>query len=639
MRAIKSALILVSLAWLFVATGSLAVSAPRTGGTWYVAPLPAENDGNDCATTTTPCATINAALNKPGFVAGDTIRVAVGTYTGSGDQVVLLDKSATLSGGWDATFTTQTGMSTIDGEETRRGILLINAPQVTIEQVIVQNGSGDPGGGIYSDGILTLANCAIKGNSSPETLGGGGIYNQNTLTITNSTIGNNSTEGEGGGIYNLGSLIISSSVIRNNSANRQGGGIYNQNSLIINNSTISGNNSIGSFGGGIENYVGTATLSSITISGNRGYYTGGLTSSYASVSMKNSILAGNIAAVANTGQDCAGSINSMGYNLIGNTSYCNLVPSSGDLTDVDAGLRPLLDNGGLTYTHALLAGSLAINTGNPSGCSDNSGNLLLTDQRGVSRWGRCDIGAYEWQVPTVPGQMFLPMVSKNFALSGIAGVVTNNGVPIGGVSLQLRFFNGSSWSIIGGATTDTNGYFFFANIPGLGPLQRYYVLYWNSGTAGHLSFWRTRTLTYYSAGGYVEIGRFDIADITLTTPSPGATVALPYTFQWNPRPATPSDSYEFDLFDPTTGSPWWYTSPLGYAGSYMLTGLPSGFSVGTPYCWVPGVYSPDGGFGMSYYCYFVRFSNSGSKPAPLAPVKTNRALDDLPKQQFIHKRP
>ena len=48
-----------------------------------------------------PCATINAALNKPDFVAGDTIRVAAGTYTGAGEQVVLLDKSATLSGGWN----------------------------------------------------------------------------------------------------------------------------------------------------------------------------------------------------------------------------------------------------------------------------------------------------------------------------------------------------------------------------------------------------------------------------------------------------------------------------------------------------------------------------------------------------------
>jgi hypothetical protein len=54
------------------------------------------------------------------------------------------------------------------------------------------------------------------------------------------------------------------------------------------------------------------------------------------------------------------------------------------------------------------------------------------------------------------------------------------------------------------------------------------------------------------------MGSFDIADITLTSPSPGATVKLPYNFQWNRRTATPSDSYEFNLFDHNDGNPWWW---------------------------------------------------------------------------------
>ncbi|MGZ9226502.1 MAG: choice-of-anchor Q domain-containing protein, partial [Anaerolineales bacterium] len=47
--------------------------------------------------------------------------------------------------------------------------------------------------------------------------------------------------------------------------------------------------------------------------------------------------------------------------------------------------------------HALLPGSPAIDTGNPAGCTDQNGNLLTTDQRGVARpqGGRCDIGAFE----------------------------------------------------------------------------------------------------------------------------------------------------------------------------------------------------------------------------------------------------
>ena len=57
----------------------------------------------------------------------------------------------------------------------------------------------------------------------------------------------------------------------------------------------------------------------------------------------------------------------------------------------------LRDNGGPAETEALLAGSPAIDGGNPAGCTDLAGNLLTTDERGVSRpqpsGGRCDIGA------------------------------------------------------------------------------------------------------------------------------------------------------------------------------------------------------------------------------------------------------
>ena len=66
-------------------------------------------------------------------------------------------------------------------------------------------------------------------------------------------------------------------------------------------------------------------------------------------------------------------------------------------------LGPLKNNGGPTQTHALVAGSPAIDAGDPGGCRDNSGALLQTDQRGFARHvdgnndgtARCDIGAVE----------------------------------------------------------------------------------------------------------------------------------------------------------------------------------------------------------------------------------------------------
>jgi len=81
-----------------------------------------------------------------------------------------------------------------------------------------------------------------------------------------------------------------------------------------------------------------------------------------------------------------GNVVSGGNNLIQDDS-CN--PAASDLVGADAKLGPLASNGGPTQTHALLAGSSAIDAANDTLCP-------ATDQRGINRQGaHCDIGAYE----------------------------------------------------------------------------------------------------------------------------------------------------------------------------------------------------------------------------------------------------
>src|SRR6185436_18715609 len=136
------------------ASGAGSASFSLQNTLWHVAPT--GNDSNSCLLPVSPCATINGALNKA--VAGDTILVAAGTYTGSGNEVVLIDKSITLSGGWDASFTMQNGTSFIDGQGARIGVLATNAVSAVIDHFTIQNGNYIYGGGVKNSGGTLIIN-------------------------------------------------------------------------------------------------------------------------------------------------------------------------------------------------------------------------------------------------------------------------------------------------------------------------------------------------------------------------------------------------------------------------------------------------------------------------------------------------
>lgn len=379
--------------------------------TWYVATV--GNDSADCRSASTPCLTINAAVNKA--ESGDIIKVAVGTYTtDSGYQVVRIGKGITLSGGWDAEFIIQNTLSVIDGQTTHTGILVYDSLyEVVIDHFKIQNGFNDfTGGGIYNNSVLTLNNSIVTNNTSNNI--GGGIFNLGTLTINNSTIGNNIAAalggtggGGGGGIENMGgTLTLNNSTVYGNTLKGDftGSGISSSGTVELNNSTISGN--LGGDGSGISLFGSTVSINNSTISKNQ-YY--GLISQASQVLLQNTIIAGNGA-----GGDCYkdpiynGTITSRGYNLIGNGTNCAITPIIGDLigtktNPIDPVLGPLQDNGGPTFTHALMGNSPAINAGNPAEPGSIGIACLVDDQRGVTRpeGDLCDIGAYEVDIPVV----------------------------------------------------------------------------------------------------------------------------------------------------------------------------------------------------------------------------------------------
>jgi Zn-dependent metalloprotease len=356
---------------------------------WYVSMT--GSDSNNCQTPSTTCNTINGVLAKTGFVSGDTVLIADGTYAGSGNQVVLLNKNVHLSGGWNSLFTTQNGWSIVDGQTARIGIVVNDVASATIERFVVQNGySSSNAGGIYNGGTLVLNNSIVQNNicctDVSMVYGGAGISNWNTLTVNNSLIRDNISFREGGGIYNNhnSTLTLDNTTVSGNMAST-GAGISSYRTVAINNSTISGN-------WAVEGIAGVGYAGGIYFNAQYG----------GTFTIKNSIVAGNGAAAS--GPDCKalGSISSAGYNLIGNNSDCSFSPTTGDLVGtafsvINPHLTPLQDNGGLTWTHALINGSPAIDAGNPATC-------LSTDQRGVTRpvGARCDIGAYEGSIAWAP---------------------------------------------------------------------------------------------------------------------------------------------------------------------------------------------------------------------------------------------
>ena len=219
---------------------------------------------------------------------------------------------------------------------------------------------------------VSIANSTISDNSGWR---GGVFAASGDLSIVNSTIsGNSATTGTGGGIYGNGldDLGIVNSTISGNSANTgTGGGIYNYNSpLRITNSTITGN-SAGS-GGGIYN-DGSGGASVVEIS--------------------NTIL--NAGASGENIFNNGGTVTSDGYNLCSDDGGGYLT-GPGDQINTDPLLGPLQNNGGLTFTHALLPGSPAVDAGDPNFVPPPS-----TDQRGCPFDrvfnGRIDIGSFETQ--------------------------------------------------------------------------------------------------------------------------------------------------------------------------------------------------------------------------------------------------
>ncbi len=109
------------------------------------------------------------------------------------------------------------------------------------------------GGGIFSDGTLTLSNCVLANNAASLTGGGLASWGDGLLSVIDTAVvGNSARFGDGGGIHRTGQISLVGSSISGNQALADGGGLYvysNNTVGEIRDCVITGNS--GSRGGGI----------------------------------------------------------------------------------------------------------------------------------------------------------------------------------------------------------------------------------------------------------------------------------------------------------------------------------------------------------------------------------------------------
>ena len=347
------------------------------------------------------------------------------------------------------------------------GTLTISGSTIRDNQV---NGdrNGGFGGGIGGHGSLTIIDSLVSGNTASDHYyaTGAGIHTTGPLTIIDSTFLDNDASAyytAGAGLDATGQTMVTGSTFTGNSAQTyyseyepygsSGGAIRNRGNMTITNSTLSGNGAIS--GGGIANY-GDLTLSNATVSNNSsGVYSTCNNSFGNSITrLQRSVLSGNngeeVRRLAQSG--CTTAVNANSHNLFGHNGNAGVTGFTPGATDIiptaglNAILSPLANNGGPTQTHALPAGSPALDLAPSSSCTaapvngvDQRGQPRNQNGSGASSANECDVGAFERAGSTPPA------VGAFYISPGKAG-------NFGGVAFApadiLKFDPSAGWSML-----------------------------------------------------------------------------------------------------------------------------------------------------------------------------------------------
>ncbi|MEZ6125600.1 MAG: choice-of-anchor Q domain-containing protein [Planctomycetaceae bacterium] len=272
-----------------------------------------------------------------------------------------------------------------DGDDNRR-------IDVSISGLTLRNGTAENGGAILSSENLTIDSLEIRDSRAvghrPDFHGaelqgaiGGGVWSDGDLTVRNSTIAGNQA-GTGGGIFASGPLTVINSTVAANTVDtfvqttsgQTASGIHSNGDLTLLNSTIAGNTAIldiARHAGGLAVGSGNLSIVNTIIAGNTGVY-------YPNEPWRPETLVADLVGVISGGVQ---------HSLLGQvpTGSGLTTGSDGNVVGVDwksvlanDGVTVLLsDNGGPTRTIMILSGSEAVDAGDNAAVA----GVLDFDQR------------------------------------------------------------------------------------------------------------------------------------------------------------------------------------------------------------------------------------------------------------------
>ncbi|MCF6227628.1 MAG: hypothetical protein L3J82_03035, partial [Planctomycetes bacterium] len=234
--------------------------------------------------------------------------------------------------------------------------------------------SGGGGSGTTGNAGANGASSSVSGTDGNPGLGGFGG--------SDGTVSPSQGAGMGGALFMRGGVVYAAnctfsgnSVSASGGALALGGAIFNRNgNLTLLNCTFSGNTATD--GGAVYN-IGDGAISVVVVN--------------------NTIMADSIGNSDFYGNTINGGTNTT--SGVGNLIESQVGFSGTIVTSADPGLGALADNGGATFTHAISAGSSALDSG------DNLlAAALTTDQRGQARIydSVIDIGSFELQGASAP---------------------------------------------------------------------------------------------------------------------------------------------------------------------------------------------------------------------------------------------